>query len=187
MKKKILLMFVLFLAVALFSACNGKIYVPLVTATAPNRPADFDPDSSDLIAKFTESLKNKDSAGFKSVFSKTTVATVTDLDSKIQAMFDYIEGDITEVYNPNGEDSKPFESGEKSPDGYIVDRYYSYVAKTANGEYEISFVERSVDSAESDNIGIYSVYVSQKGRTDPVFEDDPDEAYNIPGVHIANK
>ena len=187
MKKKILLMFVLFLAVALFSACNGKIYVPLVTATAPNRPADFDPDSSDLIAKFTESLKNKDSAGFKSVFSKTTVATVSDLDSKIQAMFDYIQGDITEVYNPNGEDSKPFESGEKSPDGYIVDRYYSYVAKTANGEYEISFVERSVDSAESDNIGIYSVYVSQKGRTDPVFEDDPDEAYNIPGVHIANK
>ena len=40
---------------------------------------------------------------------------------------------------------------------------------------------------ECDNIGIYSVYVIPKGQTDPVFADDPDGAYNIPGVHIASK
>lgn len=81
MRTKIKIILIGLLVLLALSACSGKVLVPLETETAPNKPSDFNPDTSDAIATLKESLKNKDADSFKSLFSKTTVSEVSDLDT----------------------------------------------------------------------------------------------------------
>lgn len=182
--KKIIMAFVVALVVFATAACSGTVLVPIETQTAPNKPSDFNPDTSDAIAALKESLKNKDADGFKSLFSKTTVAEVSDLDAQIQAMFDYV-GEIVDISAAGGDDDTYAEGGEKTPEGYVLNREHYFKIKTAEKEFSFTFTEIVVDSQSDDNLGLVSVYVKPADAVNPVFEGDTDGTQNVPGIHLA--
>ena len=184
MRTKIKIILIGLLVLLALSACSGKVLVPLETETAPNKPSDFNPDTSDAIATLKESLKNKDADSFKSLFSKTTVSEVSDLDTQIQALFDYV-GDVVDVYAAGGDDDTYAEGGGKTPEGYVLNREHFFKIKTEKKEFALNFLEIVVDSQNNDNLRFVCVYVKPTDAVNPVFEGDADGTQYLPGIHLA--
>lgn len=109
---------------------------------------------------------------------------MSDLDTQIQALFDYV-GDVVDVYAAGGDDDTYAEGGGKTPEGYVLNREHFFKIKTEKKEFALNFLEIVVDSQNNDNLGFVCVYVKPTDAVNPVFEGDADGTQYLPGIHLA--
>jgi len=108
-----------------------------------------------------EVIKNKDRNAFREMFSKRALSDSVDFYEKLDALFDYIQGDIlswerTGTYG--GTDEKNVDgTGNRKKETQSI-----YVFITDEQEYEIAIYEFTIDTANSDNVGVYSICVINK-------------------------
>ena len=101
-----------------------------------------------------EAVKDKNSNVLKTMFSKQALSDDA-LDRNLDALFNYIQGDIqswesTGTYGSVDERNVDGTGNRKKQ----VDS--TYILKTDKSEYRIAIYEVTIDTSNSDNVGIYS-------------------------------
>lgn len=116
-----------------------------------------------------EVIKNKDEDALKAMFSKQALYDADDFDGNLDALFDYIQGDI-QSWEKTGTYSFP---EEKNVDGsHKKESESTYVLKTDEQEYEIAIYEFTIDTANPDKVGVYSICIINKND-----KEDPEVRY----------
>lgn len=119
---------------------------------------DSDIKADDRMEQIIETLKNKDQDALKAMFSKQALSDADDFDGNLAALFNYIEGDIqswesagayggTDERNADGAGNRKKESES------------TYVFTTTEQEYQIAIYEYTIDTANTDNVGVYSICI----------------------------
>jgi hypothetical protein len=131
-------------------------------------------DDSDIKAdtrmeQIIETLKNKDKAALKEMFSKQALSEADDFDGNLDALFNYVQGDIQSWESTGGYGG----SDEKNVDGTgkrKKDAQSTYVFTTTEQEYNIAIYEYTIDTANPDNVGVYSIcIISTEDNQEPDF------------------
>jgi hypothetical protein len=133
-----------------------------------------------------EAIKNKDSDALKAMFSKNAIVRAENFDQNITDLFGYYQGDFVSYNDWGG----PGAQGGINEDGSGRDWKLlesTYDVKTTSGEYRFAIYEFVQDTADPDNVGVWSVYVIK-------MEDDsyPEYAYwgdgkETPGINVGLK
>lgn len=127
-----------------------------------------------------EALETKDKEQLTALFSKESLRVAEEFDSSVNELFDFFEGEV-ESYDDWGaqEVSTSYENDEIIQ---IIESTYD--VKTTDCEYRFAIIYIYKDTADSDNVGVKSLYVIKK-------EDDIDPEYaywgdgkNTPGINI---
>ena len=114
-----------------------------------------------------EVIKNKDEDALKAMFSKQALSDADGFDENLDALFDYIQGDIqswerTGTYGGNDEKNADGTGNRKR------ETQSTYVFTTDEQEYEIAIYEFTIDTANPDNVGVYSICIINKNdKQDP--------------------
>jgi len=134
------------------------------------------------LEKVLEAIKNEDTDGLKAMFSKNAIAQAENIDQSITDLFNYYQGDFVSYY-----DWLPGAQGGINDDGSgrnWKELESTYDVKTSSGEYRIAIYEFVQDTADKDNVGVWSLYIIK-------MEDDidPKLAYvgdgkDTPGISI---
>jgi hypothetical protein len=130
-----------------------------------------------------EALDNKDKDGLKAMFSKNAIDQVENFDQSITDLFDYYEGDFVSYDNWGGPVTE--EGINSDGTGRKWKRLDSTCdVKTSNGEYRFAIIEFVQDTADADNVGVWSLYIIKMED-----DNDPEYAYwgdgkDTPGINI---
>ena len=157
--KKILL-WVVVINMMLFSACfPGKIL------SSGENPF-FQDDRAVANATFEkvlEALGDNDLDALKSLFSKKALANSEGFDKAANELLDYFQGEFISYDDWGGAvaGSGLQEDGKRR---YSIQPTYD--VKTTMGEYQFAFMEFTTDEMESDNVGMWSMYVITKDEAD---------------------
>ena len=162
MKRKFtVVIFVSFIVILFLNSCSLR--------GARMIPRSFDNDQNIANArmdKVLEAIQNKDKDALKALFSPKAIAEAEEFDQSIIDLFDYFQGDFIS-YN----DQSAINVEEGLNDDGTGRRwkalYSTYDLETSNQEYRIAIKDFTVDTANSNNVGIYSFYIIK-------LEDDPD-------------
>ena len=102
-----------------------------------------------------DAIENEDKNLVKSLFSKNTISNVQNFETSIEDLFEYFKG-TAPVWN----DQCPqvVDGGYEGESERIIITS-SYDIKTSEDSYRISFRACRVDTANPDNIGIWSLYI----------------------------
>lgn len=160
MKRKILILAILLITI-LFSSCSigdsemfsrfGKFY---------NKN-----DHEVVNSKFEEvltAIQNKDKKVLKSLFAKNALLKVENFDNSAEELFDYYDGNYTSYDDWGG----PMESEEIKHGERITELCPTYDIITDKGNYRATMKIISVDTNDSDNIGVWSIYIIKAENDD---------------------
>ena len=106
-------------------------------------------------------IKNRDKDSLKATFSMQALADANDFGGSLDALFDYIQGDIqsweqTGTYG--GTDERNVDgTGNRKKEIQSI-----YILTTNEQEYEIAIYVITIDTANTDNEGIYSICIINK-------------------------
>jgi len=126
-----------------------------------------------------EAINNKDIDALRGMFSKTTLNETDNIDEDINSLYDFIEGNVVtwnRIAGPTTFDT--FDYGEK-----IKDMQTSYEIETSEGKYSFAIQDFIVDTANPDNVGIYSMYIINTKDIDEQFAYWGDGEWTI-GINI---
>lgn len=130
--------------------------------------------------KLLETIQSKDKEALKSLFSKQAILDAQTIDSNIELLFDYFQGD-----NATYEDDGGLVVDEANENGVrtkIIKKTYD--VDTSVETYRFAICVVLADSINPDNVGIWSVYVIRmKDDTNPVYAYWGDNQYS-PGINI---
>lgn len=182
MKKKFLFVALISLTITLLlSSCS------LGESNLWNRFNDTDEKTANSrMDKVLEAIKNKDKDALKAMFSKKSITQAEEFDQSITNLFDYFQGDFVSYNNWGG----PMSEGGINEDGSgrnwkRIDSTYD--VKTSKNEYRFAIQEYIQDTADKNNVGVWSLYIIK-------MEDDidPQFAYwgdgkDTPGINIGIK
>ena len=133
------------------------------------------------IDKILDALQRRDEEDIKAMFSVNAVERIDDFDKSVEELFEYVQGNVISYEDPCG----GLEEQEETNDGHKkVERYWTYDVKTSMDQYRIAFYEISHDTKNTQNVGIWSLYIIKlENDTDPEFAYRGDGKYT-PGIHI---
>ena len=122
-------------------------------------------DSSDEIAdtrmeQIFEVIKHKDEVALKAMFSKQALSDADDFDGNLDALFNYIQGDMQSWERAGGGSGGSFERNVDGSRKKEIDS--TYIFTTDEYEYEIAVYEFTIDTANPDNVGVYSICIINK-------------------------
>ena len=151
--EKICCLFVLILTLLLFTSCSlGEINMK-------NHFSQIDPQATNN--KFEEiisAIQNQNEPALKDLFSKTSISQAEDIHSSITALFDFFQGEMLS-YDDLG--ARSIDKG-KNDDGTrrIWESIQStYDVETTEQKYRFAIKEFTKDTADPNNVGIYSLYI----------------------------
>lgn len=130
-----------------------------------NRFYDNDGEQADLLfEQIIQSLENHDAQALKDLFSLSTCTAVENIEDDISKLLKYYNGEMVSFkrYGPGSEATKEGTSKRK-------EIFASYDVTTTEAEYRIAFRFCTVDSDNSDNIGLYSFYIIEAENSDRNF------------------
>lgn len=113
--------------------------------------------------KIIEALDNKDKEGLKKIFSPNALKEAKDIDTGIDYIMDFYKGKmksnrrtvVTSESKNYGEKKKELEC--------------SYKVATDVGNYSIHFVEKVIDTKNTDNVGVYTLDIMKEEEGDEFF------------------
>ena len=113
-----------------------------------------------------EIIKRQDKDDLKAMFSKQALSEADDFDENINALFNYIQGEI-QSWESTGAYSFPEETNADGTGNHKKEAESSYIFKTKKQEYYVAIYEYTIDTANADNVGIYSLcIVNEKDNPD---------------------
>ena len=132
---------------------------------------------------FLDAVENKNYETVKSLFSINKIANIPDFDEQIKELFYYFEGAVVawnDQEQPGTEET--IEYGKKQL--FLMS---SYDVNTTSTTYRIYLYDCAIDTIDSDNEGIWSLYIIK-------LEDDTDTNFvyhgdckDTPGINIGIK
>ena len=99
-------------------------------------------------------IQNKDKKALKSLFAKNALSEVENFDDNAETLFGYYEGNYTS-YDDWG---AVMSSGEIKYGNKITGLCPTYDIVTDKGNYRATMKIISVDTNDSDNVGVWSIY-----------------------------
>ena len=103
-------------------------------------------------------IQKEDKEALKNLFSKKCVADTEDFDAKVTALMDYYKGEMTS-YNNWGALNTNEGMNEDGTGRSWKNLQATYDVDTDKTGYRVAFQTCVKDTADADNIGIYSFYV----------------------------
>lgn len=133
--------------------------------------------------KILNAIQKKNRTELESMFSKKAIVEAENFDQSISDLFDYFQGDFIS-YNdwggPSGDETWDYGNKQK-----IL--YLSYDVKTSNQEYRFAIQDFTVDTANKNNVGIWSLYIiKMEDDTNPRYAYGGDDK-STPGINIGIK
>lgn len=124
-------------------------------------------------------MQNKDKEKLKSLFAKNALSIVDDFDASMNDLFDYYEGDYISYDDWEG----AFLIEEENIDAWIKTIKPTYDIKTSKRSYRMTFDLRTVDTGDSDNIGLWSIDIIKAENDDLTYAYRGNMKY-IPGINL---
>ena len=103
------------------------------------------------------------------MFSKQALSDATAFDENLRLLFDYVQGSVgswnsTGAFDENGETNGDGTGNQKK------EVQSAYVFTTSEQEYHVAIYEYTIDTANPDNVGVYSFcIISAKDYQDSKF------------------
>lgn len=136
--------------------------------------------NEEIIVGVFSAIKEQDKEAIRGLFSKKAINSDCDFDKKVDELFDFIQGELVTYDDWGG----PGEDAEYNAEYTWLSKQHSYDVITTEQKHRLAIKEYTIDSANPDNIGIYSLYVIKT-------EDDPYAEYAYggdgkwePGIHL---
>ena len=178
MRKKLILITLFSFIIVIFTSCSlvGSQLnsSSLGGSNLWDRFNDNDQKISDKkMEQILDAIINRDKSTMEKLFSKKSIAEVKDLDGSISKLFDYFQGNFISYNDWNAVNA----------DGGINDPgtgrswkclYSTFDVKTTKITYRFAIKEFIQDTANSDNVGICSLYIIK-------MEDDTDKQFAYRG------
>lgn len=138
--------------------------------------------ANESFEKIIRAIESRDKNALTNLFSERSIADSDDFDGSITALFDYYKGEMTS-YNDWG--------GPNTNDGINDDGtgrnwkniQSTYDVETNGGIYRFAIKTFLKDSADANNIGVYSLYVMRVEDSDIRFAYWGDGNWT-PGINI---
>ena len=146
------------------SACWGNNSLEMENEMF-NRYFDTDSEQADaLLDSILKCAQSQDAQMFRDLFSKETIKSVEDLDSQIQLLFGVCKGERIshQRFGPRAYSKK---EGNK----YIKVIEASYDVTTTAISYRIAIKCCTIDSENTDNVGLVSIYIIDAKDSDMSF------------------
>ena len=136
------------LAAALTGCANLKVGLMLLQhATGPYDPMD----------QVMEAAVAQDAAAIKAQFAPNAIAVQPELDSQIEALFDYYDSENGEIDNISGR------AGSASDGAGGKNRYYEMSGKIVSGEMYLVYIRAiTEDTNDPDNVGVWALLLRRK-------------------------
>lgn len=117
---------------------------------------DSDKKADARMEQLLEIIKNKDKDTLKAMFSKKAVNEANDIDSDIEYLFEFFQGNV------DSWEQDRFTSGTSSEYGKKSIKLVSwYTVATDKGKYIFFVIDYSKDTINPDNKGLYILRVNQ--------------------------
>nr|WP_314466498.1 DUF5104 domain-containing protein [uncultured Clostridium sp.] len=156
--KKNFLVFLLIASILLLCSCEKGVGRVIVD--------DSDKKADARMEQVIKAIKAKDKDTLKSMFSKQALSKADDFEGNLNALFGYIQGDVQSWKSTGGYAG----SDEKNADGSgnrKKEVESTYTITTSKQEYHVAIYEYTIDTANPDNIGVYSIcIISEKDNPD---------------------
>lgn len=110
-----------------------------------------------IIEKVFAAIEAEDEEALKELFSENTVTADPDFDEKIHQLIEFIDGELVQYDDWGG----PGEDAEYNAEHTWLSKQHLFDVVTTEQEYRFAIKEYTIDSANPDNVGIYSLYVIQ--------------------------
>ena len=117
-----------------------------------------DADQADEVFQaFISAVQAQDAHSLKAMFSDYAIDASENMDTQIDQLFALYTGEMTSFdrYGPGSH-------SEQNGDKYLKEIYASYNIYTSEADYRMAIKFCTIDSADSDNIGIQSIYIVQR-------------------------
>jgi len=133
-----------------FSSCGG-IYV-----SEPKR-------ADSRMEQIISAIKDKDKEAIKSLFSKKAIGEANDIDSEIDYLFDFLQGDINSWKRDGWASDESIEYGKRS----LLIRF-AFIVNTEKDDYLLFVMDYNVDTINPDNKGIYTMEITRLEDRDAI-------------------
>lgn len=128
----------------------------------------FDDDktaANTRIEKLLEAIKSKNGDIVKSMFSKNAIADANNIDENIFKLFNCFKGEILSYEDWGGPGVSQGNNDDGSGCIWKILRS-TYDVKTSENTYRFAIKEFTTDTADPNNVGVYSIYVINAKDTD---------------------
>ena len=180
MKRLIVLLVCLCMLLTSCSSTNRLIYSEVNFWSIVFRGDDY--LCCTVLEKILKSVETKDTELLLSLFSENSKADCPELDEQVEILFNYLSGQLISLGKFIGLPNtfSTYTEGELVKESHIP----TYDINTTDGSYRLTFEQVEIDSNDTGNEGLVSLYVIRA-------EDDEDttSAYRmsgeyIPGIHV---
>lgn len=153
----ILLLLILLCAVTLTGCANLKNSAALVQNAVGGI---YDPTKQMVNNQLTvilNAVTGQDTAAVKAQFAPNAIAVQPELDSQIEALFDYYDSENGEIDNISGH------AGSASDGAGGKNRYYEMSGKIISGETYLVYIRAiTEDTNDPDNVGVWALLLRRK-------------------------
>ena len=128
----------------------------------------FDDDktaANTRIEKLLEAIQSKNGDIVKSMFSKNAIADANNIDENIFKLFNCFKGEILSYEDWGGPGVSQGNNDDGSGRIWKILRS-TYDVKTSENTYRFAIKEFTTDTADPNNVGVYSIYVINAKDTD---------------------
>lgn len=154
-------MFLLLASMLLLCACKDGFGRVKVDDSAKKADARME--------QLIEAIKREDKDALKAMFSKQALSEADDFDGNLNTLFNYIQGEI-QSWKSTGAYSFPEEKNADGNSNHKKEAQSTYVFTTSKQEYHVAIYEYTIDTANPDNVGLYSLcIISAKDNKDSEF------------------
>lgn len=147
----VLLLLILLCAVTLTGCANLKNSAALVQHAVGGI---YDPTKQMVNNQLTvilNAVTSQDAAAVKAQFAPNAIAVQPELDSQIEALFDYYDSENGEIDNISGR------AGSASDGAGGKNRYYEMSGKIVSGEMYLVYIRAiTEDTNDPDNVGVWA-------------------------------
>ena len=153
----VLLLLILLCAVTLTGCANLKNSAALVQHAVGGI---YDPTKQMVNNQLTvilNAVTSQDAAAVKAQFAPNAIAVQPELDSQIEALFDYYDSENGEIDNISGR------AGSASDGAGGKNRYYEMSGKIVSGETYLVYIRAiTEDTNDPDNVGVWALLLRRK-------------------------
>lgn len=141
--------------------------------------------ANERFEQILDTISNQDEKALKKLFSQKAITDTDVFDKSVIKLFDFFQGKVVE-YDDRGALGV---DGGKNDDGTgrnWKSMQSTYDVETSEGEYRFAIKEYTMDTADRDNIGIYSLYIIKAEDSDLEFAYWGGGKW-VPGINIETK
>lgn len=178
MKRKILILVVLLVSLV-FSSCSigGSEMFSRFGFLYNNTDCEV---SNNKFEEILNAIQNKDEKALKSLFAKNALNKIENFDDSVEELFSYYEGKFISYDDWGG----PYATGEIKYGNKITELRPTYDIVTDKGNYRATMKMISVDTNDSDNIGVWSIYIIKAEHDDDLSRAYWGDKKNTPGINL---